>query len=171
MEDNKYTKPEEMAEVSKIIGDGKPEEKCLPCAFKADYVAEQCNKSQPVTIEACSDYKAFDLGDVYLDSLGRQLDLCLTLKRICPFKEVAIGILLTELDPFGREHKRGFKAVRYPGHINGCHDVKIKGISFVLPEHFDEMGTEKSICNPRKFVIRVSANYVNTNVPPCQPKC
>lgn len=178
MEDNKtpvnenQKAIEENAELTKAPFppvDGK-DGKCAPCTFPSDFVAEQCVKTYPITIDFCSDYKAFDIGDVYLDSLGRQLDLCLTLKRICPFKEVAVGLLLTELDFFGHEHKRGFKAIRYPGHVNGCHDVKINGIRFVLPEFLDKMGTGASICNQRKFIIRVSANYITTNVPPCQPK-
>ncbi len=137
------------------------------CMIPSTYVAEHCFKSAPITIDFCSDYKEQDIGDVYLESLGRLLNISLTLKHICPCKEVAVGLLLTELDFCGREHKRGFKTVRYPGHINGCHDVKLTGIRWALPEFYDETGSSCSLCNPRKFVVRATANYVNTNVPLC----
>lgn len=129
------------------------------------YTAEEAVKTPPITIDYCSDYKAYDIGDVFLDSLGRLLSLSLTLKCVCPGKEVAVGILLTELDRRGRERTRGFKAIRYPGHANGCHDVKLTGIRFVLPEFYDATGSPASLCNTRRCAVRVTANYISTDVP------
>ena len=51
-----------------------------------------------LTVEGCQDSIVVDLGDTYLESLGRIVQLDVTLKRICPGKRVALAIILTEVD-------------------------------------------------------------------------
>ncbi|MFA7099228.1 MAG: hypothetical protein WC143_04005 [Eubacteriales bacterium] len=150
-----------------ICGESLDEKAKSASPVQITFTPEGVTVTRPITIEYGSDYKFYDIGDVYIDSLGRVLDLSLTLKRIAPCREVAIGISLNELDFFGHEHRRGFKAIRYPGHPCGCRDVKIRCIRWVLPEFYDEMGSPGAICNARKFVARVTANYITTNVPIC----
>ena len=51
---------------------------------------EKCPKPVEFKIEGCKDFAVIDLGDVYLESLGRILELNLTIKNVCPDKRVAL---------------------------------------------------------------------------------
>lgn len=129
---------------------------------------EKCPTPVSITIGACEDAIVFDAGKHGLESLGRILQITVTLKDICPHKRVALAVILTEVDSHGMEHKRGIKTITVPAHDKQhCTDVTVRCIKFVLPEDLDEMGDKDSICNERKFKARFIANYIDTDFACC----
>lgn len=106
-----------------------------------DEFPEPCPTPVEITIDGCEDAVEFDAGDLHLESLGRILQLDVTLKNICPRKRVALAVLLYELDDKGHECKRGLKTVVVPAHEHPtCRDVTVRCIKFVLPESLDASG-------------------------------
>lgn len=79
-------------------------------------VQEPCPVPVDFSIESCDDFAVFDAGDVRLESLGRILELNFTVKRVCPGKRVALGVLLSEVGENGDEYPRGMKALTLPAH-------------------------------------------------------
>lgn len=123
---------------------------------------EGCPIPVDVTIEGCDDAVEFDAGELGLESLGRLLTVDVTLKKICPGKRVALAVILDETDDEGNEYKRGLKTVTIPAHDRPeCSDVKVKGITFVLPEDLDVSGDADRMCNDRTFRLRFIAHYID----------
>ena len=131
---------------------------------------ENCPKPVEFKIEGCKDFAVIDLGEVYLESLGRILELNLTIKNVCPNKRVALGIILTEVDCYGKEHQRGLKTMTIPAHhYPGCRDIQVKCIKFVLPEDLNVCrGNSGSMCGERKFKAQVIANTIDTDFKCCE---
>ncbi len=130
---------------------------------------EPCPVPVDLTIEGCRDSVVIDMGDTYLESLGRILQLDVTVKNVCPGKRVALAIILTEVDSKGVEHQRGMKTITIPAHdFPNCRDVLVKCIKFVLPEDLDVSGgTPEAICNARNFKARVIAHNIDTDYECC----
>ena len=100
---------------------------------------EPCPVPVNVTMGGCRDALRIDLGDAYLESLGRILQLDVTVKDVCPGKRVALAVILTEVDANGGEHQRGMKAITIPAHNDpSCRDVLVQCIRFVLPEDLQQ---------------------------------
>ncbi len=131
---------------------------------------EPCPIPIDVTMDGCQDFVVFDAGDTYLESTGRILQLDVNLKNVCPKKRVALGILLTEVDPEGKEHQRGIKTLTIPAHEHEvCRDVLVKCIKFVLPEDLDVSGgTPGSTCNSRNLRVRILANNIDWDFECCE---
>lgn len=130
---------------------------------------EPCPEPFDIQIDGCEDNVEFHAGDLALDSLGRILQLDVTLKNICPHRRVALAVALTEVDMHGNEYKRGLKTILVPAHTrNNCTDVTVRCIKFVLPEALDVSGDTDSICNKRKFKARFFANYIDTDFECCK---
>lgn len=133
-----------------------------------DILPEDCPDPVDVSIDGCEDSVEFDAGDLGMESLGRILQLDVTLKDVCPNKRVALAVILTEVDNCGCEHKRGLKTVVVPAHTRAsCHDVSVRCIKFVLPESLDVSGAPDVICNNRKFKARFIANYIDNDFTCC----
>lgn len=133
-----------------------------------DEVKEPCPEPVNVHFESCQDSLEFDAGDVELESLGRILQLDVTLKNICPNKRVALAVFLTEVDDQGKEHPRGLKTLVIPAHHkDSCRDIKVRCVKFILPEELAESGSTESICNRRNFKARFLANYIDTDFTCC----
>ncbi len=75
---------------------------------------EPCPTPVNVTIGGCQDSLEVDFGSVPLESLGRILQLDLTIKNVCPGRRVALAVILTEVDSNGEEHQRGMKTMTIP---------------------------------------------------------
>mgnify|MGYP001623146546 CR=1 FL=1 len=122
-----------------------------------------------LTIDGCQDSVVVDTGDTYLGSLGRILQLDVTVKNVCPGKRVALAVILTEVDSKGVEYQRGMKTITIPAHYYpNCRDILVKCIKFVLPEELDVSGgTPQAICNPRKFKARFIAHNIDTDYRCC----
>ena len=129
---------------------------------------EDCPTPIDILIDGCQDSIQYDAGDIYLDSLGRILELNATIKNVCPNKRVALAVLLTEVDSAGQEYKRGMKTILIPAHTKDtCQDIKIKCIKFVLPEELDVNGLPNSICNERNFKVRFISHYIDNDFTCC----
>lgn len=121
---------------------------------------EDCPPPQILVMDSCQQFLRFDLGDEWLSSSGRMLELRLTLKQICPGQRTALGLLLKEVDIFGRTYPRGFKALTIPAHhANSCRDLVVGPIRFVLPDDLTpHCGRE---CGQRRFLVQVFAHAVD----------
>ena len=127
----------------------------------------------PVTVLAapCEDLVAVQAGDAVLTGLGRIVRVDVTLKNICPGKQVAAAIILTELDADGVEHPRGTKTILVPPQDGTeCVDVLLKCINFVVPETLSAAGGADALCKPRGFRTRVIANYTDSDFTCCDPQ-
>ena len=129
---------------------------------------EECPTPIDITISGCNDTVEYDAGNIYLDSLGRILELNAKIKNVCPNRRVALAVVLTEVDSNNIEHKRGMKTMVIPAHSHlTCRDVKINCIKFVLPEELDVSGSESSICNNRNFKVRFITHYIDNDLNSC----
>ena len=130
---------------------------------------EPCPTPMDLTIDGCQDSVIVDMGETYLESLGRILQLNVTVKNVCPGKRVALAVILTEVDKNGVEYPRGMKAITIPAHnYSRCRDVLVKCIKFVLPEDLDASGgIPEAMCNPRNFKVRFIAHNIDTDYKCC----
>ena len=129
---------------------------------------EICPEPVELTVDGCEDTLEFDAGDLGMESLGRIVQLSVTLKNVCPHRRVALAAILTEVDDHGLEYKRGMKTVLVPAHTKeSCRDVTVRCIKFVLPESLDVSGSTSSICNARNFKARFIANYIDDDFTCC----
>ena len=130
---------------------------------------EPCPVPVNLSIEGCQDSVVLDAGDVYLESLGRILQLDVTVKNVCPGKRVALAVILTEIDANGVEYQRGMKTITIPAHnYPSCRDVLVKCIKFVLPEDLDVSGgASNAICNTRNFKARFISHNIDTDFRCC----
>lgn len=130
---------------------------------------EPCPTPVDIAIGGCQDSMVVDVGDVYLGSLGRILQLDVTVKNVCPYKRVALGVILTEVDAHGNEYPRGTKTITIPEHHGPyCRDMLVKCIRFVLPEDLDVSGgSQAGMCNTRNFKARVIAHNIDSDFMCC----
>ena len=130
---------------------------------------EECPIPVDLNVEGCSDALLVDMGDTYLESLGRIIQMDVTIKNVCPGKRVALAVILTEVDSEGMEYQRGMKTVTIPAHdAPTCRDVLVKCIKFVVPEDLDVSGDAEAICNQRKFKARFIAHNIDTDYRCCE---
>ncbi len=131
---------------------------------------ESCPVPADLTVDGCSDSVVVDLGDTYLESLGRIIQMDVTVKNVCPGKRVALAVLLSEVDESGMEYQRGMKAITIPAHnFPTCRDVLVKCIKFVVPESLDVSGGSTQVmCNPRNFKVRFIAHNIDTDFRCCE---
>ena len=130
---------------------------------------EPCPTPVNITVDGCTDTVEIDAGEVDMESLGRIVELDVTLRHVCPGKRVALAILLNEVDRNGKEYKRGMKTLTVPAHNRAsCHDVVIRCVKFVLPEDLDISGDNDSICDTRNFRARLIAHYIDNDFECCE---
>ena len=129
---------------------------------------EGCPEPVEVTMDGCQDFVSVDLGDTYLQSQGRILEVRGTLHNVCPEKRVALAVLLSEVDEKGKEHPRGMKTVTVPvHHCPACRNVLVRGIRFILPEDLNVSGTPGKLCTPRNLRVRLFSHYVDYDFQCC----
>lgn len=125
---------------------------------------EKCPKPIEIIIDGCDDTLEYDVGDLSLSSLGRILEISTKIKNVCPNRRIALSAILTEVDDNNIEYKRGMKTLVIPAHNHStCRDIKVDCIKFVLPETLNVNGSANSLCNTRKFNVRLIANYIDYN--------
>lgn len=131
---------------------------------------EPCPQPVDLSVDGCSDAVLVDLGDTYLESLGRIIQMDVTVKNVCPGRRVALAAILTEVDQNGEEHQRGMKAFTLPAHYGpSCRDVLVKCIRFVVPEDLDVSGGDpRALCNQRNFKARFIAHNIDTDYRCCE---
>ena len=136
-----------------------------------DIFPEKCPQPVDVTIDGCEDSIEYNAGELKMESLGRILQLDVTLKNVCPNKRVALAAIITEKDYKGNEYKRGMKVMTIPAHTrDNCHDITVRCIKFVLPEDLDVSGSTNEICNTRNFKVRFIAHYIDSGFDCCCEK-
>ena len=129
---------------------------------------EPCPEPVALAIDGCEDTLEFDAGDLGMESLGRIVQLSVTLQNVCPYRRVALAAVLTEVDDEGIEYKRGMKTVVIPAHtMDSCRDVTVRCIKFVLPESLDVSGPANALCNTRNFKARFIAHYIDNDFDCC----
>lgn len=129
---------------------------------------EQCPEPVDLAVDGCADSIELDAGLAGMESLGRIVQLDVTLQRVCPGKRVALAVLLSEVDLQGNEYKRGMKTITVPDHnASGCRDVTIRRIKFVLPEDLDLSGSDDAICGRRRLRARFIAHYIDNDFDCC----
>lgn len=131
---------------------------------------EPCPVPVDVTVDGCEDSIVIDAGDLYLDSLGRIVQLDVTIRNVCPYKRVALAVILTEENEQGEEYPRGMKTMTIPAHNGaGCRDVLVQCIKFVLPEDISVAGdaAEGSLCSARNLKVRLIAHNIDTDFQCC----
>lgn len=140
----------------------------VDCGIVVD--PEPCPVPVELTIEGCNDSLVADLGDVYLESPGRIVQLDVTVKNVCPYKRVALAVILTEVDSYGEEHQRGMKTITIPAHdSSGCRDILVKCIKFVLPEDLNvSVPNPTGMCSPRNLKVRVFAHNIDADFRCCE---
>ena len=62
---------------------------------------EECPIPVDMSLTGCQDVTEIDLGDVYMQSMGRIAQIDVRLKNVCPYKRVALAVILTEVDQAG----------------------------------------------------------------------
>ena len=131
---------------------------------------EPCPQPVDLSVDGCSDAVLVDLGDTYLESLGRIIQMDVAVKNVCPGRRVALAAILTEVDQNGEEHQRGMKAFTLPAHYGpSCRDVLVKCIRFVVPEDLDVSGGDpRALCNQRNFKARFIAHNIDTDYRCCE---
>lgn len=131
---------------------------------------EECPVPADLTVTGCEDAVVVDMGEVSLESLGRIIQLDVTIKDVCPNKRVALAAILTEVDENGMEYQRGMKAMTIPAHtFPTCRDVLVKCIKFVVPEDLDVSGgSPQAMCNDRNFKVRFIAHNIDTDFRCCE---
>lgn len=130
--------------------------------------AEACPVPRDLYIDSCDDVVELDAGDLYLGSLGRIMQLDVTLKNVCPGKAVALGVILSEVDEEGNEYRRGLKTLTIPAHDkSGCRDVLVRCIKFVLPEDTAPVSAPETLCSNRHFVARLISHYIDNDYSCC----
>ena len=130
---------------------------------------EECPEPVNLTLTGCQDSLVVDLGDTYMESLGRILQVDTTIKNVCPGKRVALAVVLTELDQYGIEHQRGLKTITIPAHDSPtCRDVQVKCVKFVLPEDLNVSGgTPGVMCSPRNLRVRLISHNIDNDFQCC----
>ena len=139
----------------------------VDCGMVID--VEECPLPVDLTVDGCQDSVVVDMGDTFLESLGRIVQLDVTVKNVCPNKRVALGVVLTEVDSEGIEYPRGMKTVTIPAHtFPTCRDVLVRCVKFVLPEDLSVSGTGAgSMCGPRNLKARFIAHTIDTDYSCC----
>ncbi|MGN1098793.1 MAG: VWA domain-containing protein [Christensenellales bacterium] len=129
---------------------------------------EDCPAPVDLYVDSCSDSVEFDAGALNMESLGRIVQVNVTLRNVCPRKRVALAVMLHEVDSGGNEYKRGMKTVTVPAHYNeSCRDVLVRCIKFVLPED-ENVSPEASICNTRHFRASFISHYIDSDFDCCE---
>lgn len=129
---------------------------------------EGCPALVDITVDGCADTVEFYAGELSLESLGCILQLDVTLRSVCPYKRVALAVILYEADASGNLYKRGLKTLVVPAHTSSaCHDVTVRCIRFVLPESLDTDPATGGTCNDRRFKAQFIANYIDSDFECC----
>jgi len=119
-------------------------------------------KSDVISIGGCSDTVSCSMVDIQPESQGRIVEISARVRKVCPGKRVALGLLLHELDENDEEHVRGMKAMTLPAHHeSSCRDIVVDGVRFVLPEDVSLSGNGN--CGERRFRVRVDVHYMDAN--------
>ena len=133
-----------------------------------DVLPEACPEPVDLQITGCDDTIEFDAGELSLQSLGRIVQMDVTLRNVCPGKRVALASILTEVDDNGIEYQRGMKIMTIPAHTaDRCRDITVRCIKFVLPEDLLEGEDPTMLCRTRNLKARFISHYIDSGFRCC----
>ena len=125
-----------------------------------------------IVAEPCRDGAECCCGETRLSGLGRVVEVNAVIRDVCPGRRIGAAVILTEVDPLGKEHNQGMKTYEIPPQQGeGCRDVTLHCIQFVVPETTRFWEPCESLCSPRCFRARVIANYLDTDYQCCESLC
>ena len=129
---------------------------------------ESCPVPVDINVDGCGDTVEIDAGAIDMQSLGRIVELDLTIQNVCPRRRVALAAILTEVDDQGTEYRRGLKIMTVPAHTApSCRDILVRCIKFVLPEDLNVSGINVPGCGARSLRARFIAHYVDSGFDCC----
>lgn len=114
----------------------------------------------PIFYDNCEQSKTFTLDSQHISGLGRFLNFSVTIKRVCPNKRVAVGLLLYETTG-GCRIMKGHKAYAVSHNEHCCADIRLNNVKFVMPEELADTNDNESVCPRRSFEMEFVAHYVN----------
>ena len=134
------------------------------CGLNPDIYPEPCPEFTEFEIPGCVDHANVKINSVNLISLGRIVQLAVTLKNVCPGKRLGVSVILTEDESDNRKKMKIVKHFLVPA-LGGesCQDVTLNCIQFSVPEIPNEDGSATNFCASRKFKAGVIANYLDTD--------
>ena len=94
----------------------------------------------PIFYDNCEESKTLTLDSQHISGLGRFLNFSVTIKKVCPNKRVAVGLLYNE---------------------HCCADIRLNNVKFVMPEELADTNDNESVCPRRSFEMEFVAHYVN----------
>lgn len=130
---------------------------------------EHCPEPVDMAVDGCQDSVVVDLGDSYMESLGRIVQVSTTIKNVCPGKRTALAVILTEVDENGIEYQRGLKTITVPAHnYPTCRDIEVRCIKFVLPEDLNVSSCEPGVpCGARNLRVRCISHNIDNDFRCC----
>lgn len=134
-----------------------------------------CSCEKSFTMVGCEDFKKVDVGDICLQDQGRVIQLEGSIPNVCPSKRIALAVCLFEVDRKGKEQPRGVRVLTVPAHHGpGCKTVKVRCVTFVVPEDQDcpRTGSERpgccdERCEEKHFKVRCIAQALDSNIRCC----
>ena len=134
-----------------------------------DVLPEACPEPVDLEVTGCDGTIMFDAGELNMESLGRIVEVDVTLRNVCPNRRVALAAILTEVDDEGDEHERGMKIMTIPAHTaERCRDVAVRCIKFILPQNLDGCGEPVAMCQPRDLRVRFLSHYIDGGFTCCE---
>lgn len=118
--------------------------------------------SHNIDFDYCENNKNVVLDSQNLSSIGRFLSVTTTIKKVCPNKQMAIGLRLYETTGGGKIIK-GHKMFAIQHNRDCCADITLSNIHFVLPEEIAETVDKSNICSRRMFELETTSHYIDLN--------
>lgn len=126
------------------------------------YRVDEKRMSEVISIDGCSNSVACSIVNARPDDQGRMIEIGVRVRRVCPGKRTALGILLHELDENDAEYLRGMKTMTLPAHNEQSpRDIVVDGIRFVLPE--DVSLASEGSGGVRRLRIRTHVHYMDAD--------
>lgn len=118
--------------------------------------------SHNIDFDCCENNKNVVLDSQNLSSIGRFLSVTTTIKKLCPNKQIAIGLRLYETTS-GSKVIKGHKMFAVQHDRDCCTDITLSNIHFVLPEEIAETCDKSNICSRRTFELETTSHYIDLN--------
>ena len=119
--------------------------------------------SDVISVGGCSDTVSCSIANVQPEAQGRIVEIGVRVRKVCPGKRVALGIMLHELDENDVEHVRGMKSMTLPAHREqSCRDIVVENVRFILPEDVS-LSTTDGGCGERRLRVRTHVHYMDVS--------
>ncbi len=111
-------------------------------------------KSKP-----CDDIASYGM-DMYVGNGGKIIVINVKLIDVCPNKQLALAVMLYEIDDMGVLQPKGFRCMNVPAHTSGSsRDIEVCNICFAVADDAISGNSIISSC-PERYVVKTVVNYV-----------